>query len=137
MYMDENKIPKNNILIIEDEQDIREIYVEVLTNAKYTVDQAADGETGMQKIKEGNWDLLLLDIMLPGRDGLKILKEIKETPGLKKGPVIALTNLNSENIIHEVFTSGADGYLIKSEITPDKVVEEIAKVLSKEEEENK
>ncbi|MBU0534740.1 MAG: response regulator [Patescibacteria group bacterium] len=135
--MDENKIPKNNILIIEDEQDIREIYVEVLTNAKYTVDQAADGETGMQKIKEGNWDLLLLDIMLPGRDGLKILKEIKETPGLKKGPVIALTNLNSENIIHEVFTSGADGYLIKSEITPDKVVEEIAKVLSKEEEENK
>ena len=135
MYMEEKKIQKNNILIVEDETDIREVYVEVLTSAGYTVDQAADGEVGMQKIKEGNWDLLLLDIMLPGKDGLKILKEIKETPGLKKGPVIALTNLNSESIIHEVFTSGADGYLIKSEITPDKVVEEIAKVLGKEEEE--
>ncbi len=135
--MEEKKIQKNNILIVEDETDIREIYVEVLTGAGYFVDQAADGEIGMQKIKEGNWDLLLLDIMLPGKDGLKILKEIKETPGLKKGPVIALTNLNSENIIHEVFTSGADGYLIKSEITPDKVVEEVVKVLGKEEEENK
>lgn len=133
--MDEKKIQKNNILIVEDETDIREVYVEVLTSAGYTVDQASDGEIGMQKIKEGKWDLLLLDIMLPGKDGLKILKEIKETPGLKKGPVIALTNLNSENIIHEVFTSGADGYLIKSEITPDKVVEEIVKVLGKEEEE--
>lgn len=133
--MEEKKIQKNNILIVEDEHDIREIYVEVLTNAGYKVDQAADGEIGMQKIKEGNWDLLLLDIMLPGRDGLKILKEIKETPGLKKGPVIALTNLNSQNIIHEVFNSGADGYLIKSEITPDKVLEEIVKVFGKEEEE--
>ena len=137
MYMEEKKIQKNNILIVEDEHDIREIYVEVLTNAGYTVDQAADGEVGMQKIKEGNWDLLLLDIMLPGKDGLKILKEIKETPGLKKGPVIALTNLNSQNIIHEVFNSGADGYLIKSEITPDKVLEEVVKVFGKEEEENK
>ena len=137
MYMEEKKIQKKNILIVEDEHDIREIYVEVLTSAGYRVDQAADGEEGMKKIKEGNWDLLLLDIMLPGRDGLKILKEIKEMPGLKKGPVVALTNLNSENIIHEVFTSGADGYLIKSEITPDKIVEEIVKVFGKEEEENK
>jgi DNA-binding response OmpR family regulator len=125
----------NEILIVEDEKDIREVYVEVLTNAGYRVDQAGDGEVGMQKIKEGKWELLLLDIMLPGKDGLKILKEIKETPGLKKGPVIALTNLNSENVIHEVFNSGADGYLIKSEITPDKVIEEIEKVFGKEEEE--
>lgn len=72
-----------------------------------------------------------------GKDGLKILKDMKEKPELKKGPVIALTNLNSENIIHEAFTSGADGYLIKSEITPDKIVEEVMKVLGKEEEENK
>lgn len=135
--MDENINQKNNILIVEDENDIRDIYAEVLTGAGYKVDQAADGETGMQKIKEGNWDLLLLDIMLPGKDGLKILKEIKDTAGLKKGPIIALTNLNSENIIHEVFTAGADGYLIKSEITPDKVIEEIVKVFGKEEEEKK
>ncbi|HPD74164.1 MAG TPA: response regulator [Patescibacteria group bacterium] len=131
--MDEKKVLKNNILIVEDEHDIREIYAEVLNMAGYVVDQVADGEKGMQKIRDDNWDILLLDIMLPGKDGIKILKEIKDHPELKKGIVIALTNLNSENIIQEVFGSGADGYLIKSEITPDKVVEEVARILANQE----
>lgn len=130
--MDENKKIKNNILIVEDEHDIRSIYVEVLKGAGYNMDEAGDGESGMNKIKNTDWNLLLLDIMLPGRDGLKILKDLKENPLLKKGPVIALTNLNSENIIQEAFSSGADGYLIKSEVTPDKIVEEVGKVLNKE-----
>ncbi len=131
--MDEKKTLKNNILIVEDEHDIREIYAEVLSMAGYVVDQVADGEKGMQKIRDDNWDILLLDIMLPGKDGIKILKEIKDHPELKKGIVIALTNLNSENIIQEVFGSGADGYLIKSEITPDKVVEEVGRILANQE----
>ena len=131
--MDEKKKLKNNILIVEDEHDIREIYAEVLSMAGYVVDQVADGEKGMQKIRDDNWDILLLDIMLPGKDGIKILKEIKDHPELKKGIVIALTNLNSENIIQEVFGSGADGYLIKSEITPDKVVEEVGRILANQE----
>ena len=128
--MDEKKVLKNNILIVEDEHDIREIYAEVLSTAGYKVSQAADGEKGIQKIRDEHWDILLLDIMLPGKDGLKILKEMKENPQLKKGPVIALTNLNSENIIQEAFGSGADGYLIKSEITPDKIVDEVTRVLT-------
>ena len=126
--MDEKKTLKNNILIVEDEHDIREIYAEVLASAGYKVSQAADGEEGIQKIRNEHWDILLLDIMLPGKDGLKILKEIRENTENKKGPIIALTNLNSENIIQEVFGSGADGYLIKSEITPDKIVDEISRV---------
>ena len=131
--MDEKKVLKNNILIVEDEHDIREIYAEVLSTAGYKVSQAADGEIGFQKIRDEHWDLLLLDIMLPGRDGLKILKQMKENADLKKGPVVALTNLNSENIIQEAFGQGADGYLIKSEITPDKIVDEVGKILGEEE----
>jgi two-component system, OmpR family, response regulator ResD len=119
----------NKILIIEDEQDIRTLYSEILQKAGYIVDQAANGEVGSDKIKNTDWNILLLDIMLPGKDGLKILKDLKETPSLKKGPVICLTNLNSERIIQESFKSGSDGYLIKSEITPDKVVDEVTKFL--------
>ncbi|HOD01257.1 MAG TPA: response regulator [bacterium] len=132
--MEEKKVLRNNILIIEDEHDIREVYVEVLNMAGYKVQEAADGETGMQKIRNENWDVLLLDIMLPGRDGLKILKEIRSNPELKKGLVVALTNLNSESIIKEAFDQGVDGYLIKSEITPDKVVEEVNRILANNEE---
>ena len=130
--MDEKKVLKNNILIVEDEHDIREIYSEVLSATGYKVSQAPDGEIGFQKIRDEHWDVLLLDIMLPGRDGLKILKQIKENPELKKGSVVALTNLNSENIIQEAFAQGADGYLIKSEITPDKIIDEISKILSED-----
>ncbi|AHB40395.1 TPA: response regulator [candidate division WWE3 bacterium] len=118
---------KNKVLIIEDEQDIRTIYAEVLQNAGYVVDQAPNGEIGGDKIKNSDWSILLLDIMLPGKDGLKILKDLKETPELKKGPVVVLTNLNSEHIIQEAFKLGADGYLIKSEVNPDKVVEEVGR----------
>ena len=132
--MEEKKVLKNNILIIEDEHDICEVYSEVLSMAGYKVQEAADGETGMQKIRDENWDVLLLDIMLPGRDGLKILKEIRSNPELKKGLVVALTNLNSESIIKEAFDQGVDGYLIKSEITPDKVVEEVNRILANNEE---
>ena len=131
--MEEKKVLKNNILIIEDEHDICEVYSEVLSMAGYKVQEAADGETGMQKIRDENWDVLLLDIMLPGRDGLKILKEIRANPELRKGLVVALTNLNSESIIKEAFDQGVDGYLIKSEITPDKVVEEVNKILADKE----
>ncbi|KKS72548.1 MAG: Response regulator receiver protein, partial [candidate division WWE3 bacterium GW2011_GWD1_42_70] len=70
---------KNKVLIIEDEQDIRTIYAEVLQNAGYVVDQAPNGEVGGDKIKNSEWSILLLDIMLPGKDGLKILKDLKET----------------------------------------------------------
>lgn len=118
---------KNKVLIIEDEQDIRTIYAEVLQNAGYVVDQAPNGEVGEDKLKNSDWQLLLLDIMLPGKDGLKLLKDLKEVPGMKKGPVIVLTNLNSEHIIQEAFKLGADGYLIKSEVNPDKVVEEVGR----------
>jgi two-component system response regulator ResD len=122
---------KNNkrILVVEDENELRILYVEVLTDAGYIVDQAPTGDIAIEKIRNTNWDLLLLDIMLPGKDGLRILKDLSENPSLKKGPVIMLTNLNSDHIIGESFNSGADGYLIKSEITPDKIISEIASFL--------
>jgi two-component system, OmpR family, response regulator ResD len=119
----------NRVLIIEDEHDLRALYAEILINAGYSVDQAPDGEIGMDKIKNTPWNILLLDIMLPGRDGLRVLKEMKENTGFKKGPIIITTNLNSEHIIQEAFNLGADGYLIKSEITPDKVIDEVKEFL--------
>lgn len=124
--MDENI---KTVLIIEDEHDLRFVYTEMLTDAGYKVEGASDGQEGMQKIANLKWDILLLDIMLPGKDGLKILRDIRANPALKKGPIITLTNLNSEQIVRECMEAGADGYLIKSEITPDKIVEEVAAFL--------
>lgn len=124
-----NEKDKKRLLIVEDDQDLRELYVEVLKDEGFEVAEAADGQVGLEKAKVGNYDLLLLDIMLPKVDGLQILKAVKEAPDLAKIPVVMLTNLGRESIIKEGFTLGADGYIIKSEYTPDQVVAEVRKFL--------
>ena len=118
------------ILLIEDEPAILALYKQVLTDAGYEVTTASDGEVGFDCILDTKWDLLLLDIMLPKKDGLEILKELHEYATWKKGKVIMLTNLNSEDIIKTAFDFGSDGYLIKSELSPDKLIEEVATFLS-------
>lgn len=119
-----------NILLIEDEPAILALYKQVLTDAGYEVTTASDGEVGFDCILDTKWDILLLDIMLPKKDGLEILKELAEYATWKKGKVIMLTNLNSEDIIKNAFDCGADGYLIKSELSPDKLIEEVATFLA-------
>jgi two-component system, OmpR family, response regulator ResD len=125
----ENSVEKI-VLLVEDEEDMREVYSEVLRDEQFKVIEAQDGSIGLKRAMESEWDLLLLDIMLPGEDGLHILKFIKENDRLKNKPVILLTNLGSEPIINEAFSLGADGYLIKSEITPDKIVSEVRNYLN-------
>jgi two-component system response regulator ResD len=115
-----------NVLIIEDEADIRTLYAEVLKEAGFNVIEAADGSSGLEKAFAEKWDILLLDIILPGSDGVNVLKKIKSNDSLKSKPVILLTNLGVDHVIHDCFELGASGYLIKSEITPDKIVSEVS-----------
>lgn len=115
--------------MVEDDRDLRELYAEVLRDGGFEVLQAADGRSGLAAAELGNYDLLLLDIMLPGIDGLQILKNLKGGARPSKVPVILLTNLDREAIIKEGFSLGADGYIIKSEYTPGQVVAEVEKLL--------
>ncbi|EKD99406.1 MAG: hypothetical protein ACD_22C00266G0008 [uncultured bacterium] len=121
---------KKTVLIIEDEADIRTLYAEVLKDAGFNVSEYSDGSQGLNKALEGNWDVMLLDIILPGSDGVSILKKLKSAENVKHKPIILLTNLGVDHVINDCFELGADGYLIKSEITPDKVVAEITNVLT-------
>lgn len=116
------------VLIVEDEQDIRELYSEILREAGYEVIEAWDGEVGLKSALSGKFDAILLDIMLPKVDGLHILKEVKSKPELAQIPIVMLTNLGSDAVIKEAFTLGAESYVIKSEYTPDQVVNEVNKV---------
>lgn len=120
------------LLIVEDDQFLRDFYHELLTSEGYTVDIAPDGEIGLQKIRQGGWDLVLLDIMLPKKDGLQILKELQvQKPASPIGPIVVLTNLGQDTVINQAFTSGASGFLIKSSMNPDQVLSEVQSFLSK------
>lgn len=118
------------LLIVEDDQFLREFYQELMQGEGYIVDTAADGEVALQKILNGGFDLILLDIMLPKKDGLQILKEYKTTqPKIPNGPIVALTNLGQDAIIKQSFDLGAKGYMVKSALNPDQVLEEIKNYL--------
>ncbi len=115
------------ILLVEDEADIREIYTELLSIEGHTVDQAADGDEALTKALAGQWEILLLDIMLPKRDGLEILSNIKSNADLRNKPVILLTNLDKDSILQACMQLGANNYLVKSNITPQEIIQEVGK----------
>ena len=131
-FTEEAKVKRTmRILIVEDEPSIANFVCQGLTEAGYAVDVAWDGEEGLDYALVADYVVLILDIMLPKRDGLEVLKLIRENKRLAKKPVVILTNLGREGIIKEGFSLGADGYLIKSTLTPDQIVTEVKKYLSK------
>lgn len=120
------ELTKKRILIVEDDQFLREFYQELLESEGFYIDTAAEGETASQKLKEGGYNLVLLDIMLPKKDGLQILRDNKINPPLKpNGPIVVLTNIGQDAIIKNCFDLGAGGYMIKSALNPDQVLQEI------------
>lgn len=118
------------VLLVEDEQYLRELYQEILSEQGYTVDTAADGEEGYNKVKQGGYDLVILDIILPKMNGLEIMRKIRSESSLKPNKkVVFLTNLDKDEEIKEALQLG-DGYFIKSQITPGSLVNELKAYLS-------
>ncbi|MBI2596477.1 response regulator [Candidatus Daviesbacteria bacterium] len=114
------------ILIIEDDQFLREFYQELLQTEGFIVDTVADGDTASYRIHEGGYALIVLDIMLPKKDGLQVLRDNRANPPKSpNGPIVALTNLGQDAVIKQSFELGCAGYMIKSALNPDQVLTEI------------
>ncbi|PIP22627.1 MAG: response regulator [Candidatus Nealsonbacteria bacterium CG23_combo_of_CG06-09_8_20_14_all_39_17] len=119
------------ILLIEDDLFLIDIYNVKLKASSFSVDVAEDGESGLAKAKENKYDLIILDIVLPGLDGRDVLRKLKSDKDLKNIPVIILSNLGQKNEIEEGMKLGASQYLIKAHYTPSEIVDEIIKILKK------
>jgi two-component system response regulator RegX3 len=102
---------KPRILLVEDEAAIRDGLADVLVYHGYKVDAVADGKVGLEKALTGRYDLLLLDVMLPGRDGFAICEEVRKVD--RDQPIIMLTAKTSEEDIVNGLTLGADDYIAK------------------------
>lgn len=100
-----------NILLVEDEPELSTYIVRRLTDSGHRVDYAARGDTGLRLVSEGSYDLLIVDRMLPGIDGLSLVKSLrKKQPTL---PVLFLSNLGGLDDRVEGLNSGGDDYLAK------------------------
>lgn len=115
------------LLLVEDDIFIQELYHRELQKAGFTVDACANGEDALKYIAQNDYDLIMLDIMIPGKDGVAVLEDVKKNPQKAGTPVVMLTNMGQEDIIEKTKTLGAAGYLIKSEYDPYQIIEEIQK----------
>lgn len=114
------------ILLIEDDVFTRELYEDVFRNAGFDLESAPDGEAGLAKAREGGYNLILLDVMMPKLDGLGFLKGLKAAPPKKpNGPILLLTNLAHDPVVKEALATGAKDYLVKAEFNPDELLEKI------------
>lgn len=113
------------VLCIEDERFISELYHRSLTKAGYDVTIKLDGAEGLAEAQTDNYDVILLDLMVPTLTGTEILSALRDpakTPSLR-AKVIITTNLEQREETREEIEKQADGYLVKAEITPSELVE--------------
>lgn len=113
------------LLLIEDNPLLVGMYRAAFEKAGFEVAFAHDGETGLTLAADKKPDVILLDLLMPGMNGFEVLKALKANPATKKIKVIILTVVTDEESKHKADELGADGYLIKSELTLAQIVEKI------------
>ncbi|RJR31310.1 response regulator [Candidatus Parcubacteria bacterium] len=121
---------KQKILIVEDDRTLVDILKEAFEPDYQTV-IAGDSSSAMAKIKRDAPDLILLDILLPGKSGFEFLAEIKNDNEIKNIPVIILSNLGQDTEIKKGMSLGAIDYLVKSDFTIDEVIKKAKKAITK------
>ncbi len=111
---DTNEAPAGQtILVVDDDEDIRTVVSHNLEGEGYVVLTAEGGDEAMEIVKAQRPDLVILDIMMPGRDGYDVLAEIRGDPETADLPVVLLTAKRAESDIWEGWSSGADYYMTK------------------------
>lgn len=116
---------KVKALVVDDEERIRRLIRMYLEREGYTIDEAEDGEVALDKALNKDYDVILLDLMMPGKDGFQVCKELREK---KATPVIMLTAKGEEADRVQGFESGTDDYIVKP-FSPREVVLRVKAVL--------
>lgn len=102
---------RSRVLVVDDESSIRELLQKTLALAEYDVDTAPDGRAALERLRLGNYDLLIADLKMPGMDGLTLIREARR---LKADlPVIIITGFSTESSAIEAVNLGVAGYLTK------------------------
>jgi len=116
---------KKKILYIEDESVLQQTLGEALKLEGYEMLFAPDGEIGLRLAQEEKPDLILLDLIMPKKNGFEVLKELKAAKETAEIPVIITTNLQGPTDIGKIIELGATTYLIKADHSLDEMVEKI------------
>lgn len=117
------------VLIVEDYGDIALIYRTALDSAGYEVDLAKDGVEATYMADKNDYDLIILDMMLPYKSGMEFLKSVDFQEKKKKPKIIAVSNVATKPLVSETVHQGVDMFLEKAHITPNSLLKTVAQLL--------
>ena len=113
------------VLVAEDDKFLGNAYRVKLTKSGFDVQIATDGDEALAILQKFTPDLILLDLVMPKRDGFSTLGEIKKNPALKNIPIIVASNLGQKEDLDKAKALGANDYIIKSDMSMDALVQKI------------
>ena len=122
---------KISVLIVEDDKSIMNAYKYKFDEVGFKVMVANNGDEALRLIKKNIPDIILLDILMPVKDGFETLVELKQNKNWQKIPVIVASNLGEEKDIAKAFKLGADEYIVKSKLSLGDLVEKIKATFTK------
>lgn len=118
------------ILIIEDEGLLNRMYSKKMEMDGFEYVSASNGDDGIKQALDRKPDLIICDVMMPVKDGITVLKELKMHQVTRDIPVVMLSNLADEKYVNQALELGAVSYLVKSEMLPAEVISKIKEVLT-------
>ena len=121
----------HKILLVEDDPFLLDMYTTKFKDVGFNMVVAQDGELALIKAKEESPDLILLDVVLPKKDGFEVLKILKSESQTAAIPVVLLTNLGLDSDVKRGLELGAQAYIVKAHFTPTEVVAKIKEILDK------
>lgn len=121
---------KHTVLIVEDDQFLRSLAAKRLEKEGLQVKDAEDGDKAIAAIDGQKFDLILLDLLLPGTDGFAVLEKARQSANAKDTPIIVFSNLGEKADIERAKKLGANDFLVKANFTLDDIVGKIASFLN-------
>lgn len=120
------------ILVVEDDEFLANAYRVKLVKENFEVVIVYDGNEAVKFLQSSHPDLILLDLVLPNRDGFSVLEEIKKNEEWKNIPCIVASNLGQKEDIDKALKLGADDYVVKTDLSMKELVKKIVTILSKD-----
>jgi len=121
-----------NILLVDDDVFLRDMYATKFGEAGHTVTTAEHGEQALEMLSNHTFDVVLLDMIMPGMTGVEFLKKAQTVEMSSRPRFVVLSNQGGKEEIDAAMQAGAVGYIVKAEFIPSEVVSEVTKLMEKQ-----